>query len=123
MLGVEPREAKGDVRLRTSGALLAFHGRNGVTWPLEPKSLFYDWIYLNTLKQNPVLASALNSFDAFTDIEFNPQKSFSCQARSCAIWVSLVDRGLIDTLDSEATFRDLFLVSGELQTGTQEPLL
>ena len=29
----------------------------------------------------------LNEFDAFTDIEFNPKRSFNCQAKSCALFV------------------------------------
>ena len=32
-------------------------------------------------------------FKAFTDIAFNPKKSFNCQARSAAIFVSLINRG------------------------------
>ena len=32
-----------------------------------------------------------NYFDAFSDIEFNPQKSFSCQARTLALCVSLYE--------------------------------
>jgi len=103
--------------------LIAFEGRNGVPWPIEPKNLFYDWVYLNTLKQNPALAATLNGFDAFTDIEFNPQKSFSCQARSCAIWVALNNHSLQGVLDSEEAFRELFSVGDEMQSHTQQTLL
>ncbi len=36
------------------------------------------------------------AFDVFTDIEFNPQKSFNCQARSVAIAVTLLKYNLLD---------------------------
>lgn len=68
---------------------------NQQDFPLEPKSLFYDWLYLNVLfsDRNLALREELfdNYFDAFSDIEFNPQKSFSCQARTLALCVSLYE--------------------------------
>lgn len=45
---------------------------------------------------NPELAEHLMDFDAFTDIEFNPEKSLNCQARSAALYVSLVREGLFE---------------------------
>ena len=68
---------------------------NKKDFPLEPKSLFYDWLYLNVLfsDRNLELREEFfdNHFDAFSDIEFNPQKSFSCQARTLALCVSLYE--------------------------------
>lgn len=87
--------AKRDSRLRESGALLKFDLR-GESWPLEPKNAFYDWLYLQALVQNESLSSKLEDYAGFTDIEFNPTKSFSTQARSCALFVALTNRG-IDT--------------------------
>jgi hypothetical protein len=43
-----------------------------------------------------VLWSHLCKYKGFTDIEFNPKKSFSCQARTCAIIVSLIELDLLD---------------------------
>ncbi|AQT67988.1 hypothetical protein STSP2_01142 [Anaerohalosphaera lusitana] len=88
IFGVEGNKAKRDPRLRDSGKLIKF-SFNDKDWPLEPKTLFYDWLYLQALKQNPDLSYQLLKFDAFTDIEFNPKKSFNCQARSCALFKSL----------------------------------
>jgi len=34
-------------------------------------------------------------YDAFTDIEFNPKKSLNCQARACAVFVSLYRKNLL----------------------------
>lgn len=94
LLTVTPREAKKDERLRNSGILLKF-SFNQKDFPLEPKSLFYDWLYLNVLfsDRNLMLREQLFSekFDAFSDIEFNPEKSFSCQARTLALCVSLYE--------------------------------
>ena len=94
LLTVTPREAKKDNRLKESGKMTKF-SFNNKDFPLEPKSLFYDWLYLNVLfsDRNSDLREELfnNHFDAFSDIEFNPNKSFSCQARTLALCVSLYE--------------------------------
>ncbi|MGX2970405.1 DarT1-associated NADAR antitoxin family protein, partial [Ursidibacter sp. B-7004-1] len=91
LLTVTPRDAKKDVRLKESGNLIKF-SFNNKEYPLEPKSLFYDWLYLNVLfsERNLELRETFfeMGFDAFSDIEFNPNKSFSCQARTLALCVS-----------------------------------
>lgn len=81
-------EAKKDIRLKNSGKLVCFVYKDE-EWGLEPKTHFYDWIYMNTLHLNKQLAEEIIKYDAFTDIEFNPQKSINCQARSAALYVSL----------------------------------
>lgn len=90
-----PYDAKKDERLKVSGNLRCFMW-GSYMWPLTPRTAFYDWLYINALDQNKELARELEHFDAFTDIEFNPQKSFSCQAYSAALYVSLRRRGLLD---------------------------
>ena len=48
------------------------------------------------------------NYTAFTDIEFNPKKSINCQARSCALYVSLVKNELLDiALESEEAFLEI----------------
>ncbi|MBS9783641.1 MAG: hypothetical protein KGV46_03715 [Pasteurella sp.] len=93
LITVSPRDAKRDKRLRESGDMekFSFDGRD---FPLEPKSLFYDWLYVKTLFTadcNIELREKFldENFEAFTDIEFNPKRSFSCQARTLALCVSL----------------------------------
>lgn len=88
-------EAKKDPRLKESGRLTGFN-LFGDAWPLEPKTAFYDWIYINTLLKNPDLADEIYSYDAFTDIEFNPGKSINCQAYSVALFVAFKLRGIVD---------------------------
>ena len=112
LLTVTPREAKKDSRLRESGKMVKFTF-NQKDFPLEPKSLFYDWLYLNVLfsERNLVLRETFfeNHFDAFSDIEFNPQKSFSCQARTLALCVSLCENeGVQDFIQDPVGFSQKF---------------
>lgn len=89
------REAKKDNRLKTSGKLISFEFY-GKQWPLEPKTIFYDWLYIRAVYKNKDLADKILGYNAFTDIEFNPNKSINCQARSAALFVSLSKRNLLD---------------------------
>ncbi len=95
ILAMTSREAKADPRLRDSGALVSFE-LNGDPWPLTPMTAFYDWLYLHALRAHPDLATQLLEYGGFTDIEFNPEKSLNCQARSAALFVSLSKEGLVD---------------------------
>lgn len=92
---MSPKDAKRDPRLRESGNLKKF-SFFGQDWPLEPRTAFYDWLYLNALIKNPDLAEEAQKYDYFTDIEFNPSRSINCQARSLAIFVSLKRRGILE---------------------------
>lgn len=91
------REAKKDERLQESGRLTGFEFF-GKQWPLEPQTAFYDWLYLNALHKNPDLAEEVMQYNGFTDIEFNPKKSINCQAYSVALYVSLRQRGVLETI-------------------------
>lgn len=88
------REAKLDPRLKESGRLLKFQFFD-VEWSLEPKTAFYDWLYINALHNAPDLADYVLQHRAFSDIAFNPQKSLNCQAYSAALYVALHERGLL----------------------------
>jgi len=92
---VSPWEAKRDVRLKESGALTAFE-YDGLRFPLEPRTAFYDWLYLSALYPHREWLKRLSAYAGFTDIEFNPQKSINCQARSCALFVALMQSDLLD---------------------------
>lgn len=99
--------AKKDPRLKDSGDLIGFFFF-GAHWSLEPKTAFYDWVYLNALRKNNWAIKKLDDFDAFTDIEFNPVKSINCQAYSVALFKSLNGRGLVDeALKSQEAFLDV----------------
>jgi hypothetical protein len=91
----EPRDAKRDPRLKESGSLTAFKF-DGFTFPLEPKTVFYDWLYITSIYPHREWCKRLNHFAGFTDIEFNPYRSVNCQARSCALFLSLMKRDRLD---------------------------
>lgn len=92
LLNVSPKEAKRDERLKSSGKLIAFD-YDSQRWELEPKTAFYDYIYVKsalstfTVEQ---LKETLNNYVWFTDIEFNPNKSINSQARSVALLKAIV---------------------------------
>ncbi len=112
-------EAKKDIRLKQSGNIIGFEFE-GVFWGNEPKTAFYDWMYINALyKNNRDIVEELLEYKAFSDIEFNPKKSINCQARTCAILVSLIRLDLIDeALSSKDRFVEVVygkaLVQGNL---------
>lgn len=99
-----PIDAKRDERLRTGGRIVGFD-YFGQRWETFPKSAFYDWLYVSALAQDERLSASLDRFECFTDIAFNPEKSFNCQARAVALHVSLRWRGLLESaLASQAAF-------------------
>ena len=102
----DPKLVRDVVRARSAGHPLAAFEADGVRWPLLPRTAFYDWLYLNALRANPELAAAVETYDAFTDIEFNPEKSLNCQAASAALYRSLVHAG---KLDEALSSREAFL--------------
>lgn len=94
----ESIEAKKDERLKKSGGIIGF-SFNGEFWENEPKTAFYDYLYMTTIYSNyKNILEELIEYDAFTDIEFNPKKSLNCQARTCAILVSLTRKGILDNV-------------------------
>jgi len=107
-----PRDAKRDERLRSSGRLLYFRFF-GTNWELEPQTAFYDWLYINALKKSPELAEKVIAYSAFTDIEFNPDRSINCQAYSVALFVSLYKRQLLE--EATASKEDFLRVIGRAE--------
>ena len=107
LLDASSRAAKTDRRLRESGELVAFRYCEH-EFPLEPKTYFYDWLYASALCRDDKLVEQVMMFDAFTDIEHNPERSINCQARSVAKVVGLARAGLLeDALQSPQTFLEL----------------
>lgn len=110
-----PGEAKRDPRLYQSGPLTGFSFYD-IHFPLTPKTAFYDWLYLHSLfPHREFLKERLSQYIGFTDIEFNPEKSINCQARACAIFVSLEVKGALDDcMDSFDTFVE-YLAPDEIE--------
>lgn len=100
---VSSRDAKKDTRLRNSGDVIRFTFF-GEDFPTTPRTAFYDWLYLKALKQNEILAEQLLRFKGFTDIMFNPDRSFNCQARSAALFVALSQINVIDEVINDKKY-------------------
>jgi hypothetical protein len=114
---MEPRDAKKDPRLKESGKLIGFEF-DGTDWPLEPKTAFYDWLYACSLHPHRDWIKKLSFHDGFSDIEFNPYRSINCQARSIALFLSLMKREeLDDAIRTPASFLQ------RLQTSSYRPQL
>jgi hypothetical protein len=116
LYSVSPREAKQDTRLKTSGPLVHFKFGEE-EWKLEPKTAFYDWLYLYALKDHARYLKRLFKYDAFSDIEFNPETSINTQARSCALLVALLRQELFP----RAVYDKDFLISVLKQPSARDP--
>lgn len=120
LLYVSPYEAKKDERIRQHGDVDHFMLER-ISFPNNPPTFFYDWLYANALRQHPRLVEELMQYSAFTDIAFNPQRSINCQARSAAIFVSLLKTNILsEALSSPNMFRQI--VYGHLLDQKQPPL-
>ena len=89
MRGGDSREVRKSVQEQSAGRRLVGFELNGERWGIEPKTAFFCFLYLKALVDNPELGEALMAYDAFTDIEFNPQRQINCQAAAAAFYVSL----------------------------------
>jgi len=92
LLHVPPKAVKRDKRLYNSGDLKAFRYQNE-DFPLIPKTVFYDFIYIAAVKNSFTAdeIKEISGYDYFTDIEFNPAKSINTQARAAAMIRLLLD--------------------------------
>lgn len=109
LFGAESRDAKRDERLSNSGKLIGFRFE-GKDFPLIPKTAFYDWLYIRALYPHREFLQRLHRYAGFTDIEFNPEKSINCQARSCATYVALDRLELLDEcVNSSERFMQILL--------------
>ena len=89
----EPIEAKKDERIKRSDLKeFSFFGEK---FSLEFD--FYSWLYFIALNQNKDLTRMILEYQAFTDIEFNPQKSLNCQAFSAALYSAMIKNELLDS--------------------------
>lgn len=107
LLDSPPRQAKKDERLTSSGELIGYN-YFGMEWSVEPLTAFYDWLYVNALKQNPQLHEDVMQYQAFTELEFNPKKTIHCAGYALAMFVALNKRGLLDEVEDPMAFFDLY---------------
>lgn len=67
---------------------------NQRSFPLDPKTMFFDWLYISCIEQFN-LDFLISQYDYFTDIEFNPEKMVSTQANSLCKYKWLVEHNLV----------------------------
>lgn len=105
------KECKKAVKERSMGLRSYRYRFDGLDFgaPEHCISLFYNFLYLNALceQENRETAEKLtaSACTAFTDLA---TVSLNCQARSCAIYVSLVRNGLIHLVRDYDTYLELF---------------
>ncbi len=107
LLTVPPRKARKDERLQNSGKLIGYKFQ-GIEWDVGPLTAFYDWLYVNALKQNSQLHDELMQYQAFTDMTFNPKRAVHCEAYSLAMFVALKKRELLDKIAEPIDFFNLY---------------
>ena len=95
VLNMDPKSAKKRLSLEDHSNLIKFRCFDK-DFPLEPMYLFYDWLYINAIKNIPNLIESLKKYTFFTDIEFNPDKSLNCQARTIVLYIWLVNNNKLE---------------------------
>ena len=95
-------DAKKDERIKRSD--LKEFSFFGETFSLDFD--FYSWLYFIALNQNKKLKAEILNYEAFTDIEFNPEKSLNCQAYSAALYSSMVQNKILNN-NKEYKFEEL----------------
>lgn len=114
-LNLDPYGAKKHIRLNAKGEVVAFRfeGRN---YPTEPKNAFYDWLYIRSIQPHVDWIAKNVDFYGYTDIEFNPEKSINCQARSVATYMTLMNRGSSgECFEDFDLFRSMLLLAQRQQ--------
>lgn len=111
LLFAPSKECKKIVKEKSRG-LHSYHYKfDGLDFyaPAHYISLFYNYLYLNSLceEENGNITDRLlaGSYDAFTDLA---TLSLNSQARSCAIFVSLVKNGLVNQVRDFDSYLRLF---------------
>ena len=84
--------------LEVSGGSPLVLGAELSVFRLEPRTFFYDWLYVSALAGRPELVNELEHRAAFTDIEFNPKRSINCQAHSVALFQGIAGGRRRDSL-------------------------
>lgn len=126
LYSIKPFDVKKDERISKEHEIKGFKF-DGMDWDSEPKTAFYDWLYINAvfknIENNANEYQKILDYNAFTDIEFNPLKSINCQARSCAVFVSLYKQNILEiALESKESFLEILLNTASYALNKQEEL-
>jgi len=111
VLNLSPLEAKRTIkeRVEKDNLILTAFKCLGMDFPLFPKTLFYDYIYVVALIQNPNISKEIVNYYCYTDVEFNHKKQFASQARACAIFKYLYDNDILkETIEDINKFIQIY---------------
>ncbi len=110
-MNLTPLEAKKLIKTKVKEEKLILTGFRcfGIDFPLMPKTIFYDYIYVLALSQNPNIGSQVVKYYCFTDVEFNHKTQFASQARSCAIYKYLVENNVLtEAIEDLNKFKEIY---------------
>lgn len=110
-LSMTPLEAKRyikELQEKYNLNIIGFKSFLGI-FPNEPPTFFYDYLYVYALNENKILGDQILKYNCFTDIEFNQNKQFASQARSCAIFKFLSDNNILNEyLNDLCKFQNIY---------------
>ena len=98
-------EIVGDERLTSSGEHAGFRFR-GLEWGLKSGTMFYDWLVIHAINRYQKARTEIRHFKGFTEIDCRPRDGILCHARSCALYVALEEKKLLDEVVGD---QDLFI--------------
>jgi hypothetical protein len=99
---VSSLEAKKSMKIMADKKLIGFN-LQGVEYPLSPKTVFYDWIYLQGMVETFGINLDLNDFEYFTDIQAVIDID-ACQARAVCEYKLLQKQGFLDKIEDFESF-------------------
>jgi len=105
----------GDERLKTSGNQIGFRFM-GLEWGKRSETLFYDWLTIHAINRYRKLSTGIPHFNGFTEIDCPSGGEKVCHARSCAYYVALVAKNLLDeVLDDQDRFLEIMILDSFYQ--------
>lgn len=111
LMELNPFEAKKKVRELGVGNIVAFNFE-GYDYQTEPKNAFYDWLYLRAISPHEDWIRENLNYAAYSDIEFNPNKSINCQGRAVAEFHALSMRGsTLNCVNNFEIFRKMLMLA------------
>ncbi len=111
LIEAEPFEAKRRIRELGKGRIVSFRFE-GKDYPTEPVNAFYDWLYIRAIAPYESWIRSNLHYAAYSDIEFNPERSVNCQGRAVAEFQALSMRGsTLECVHDFKTFRNILAYS------------
>lgn len=103
------KEIAADNRLVQSGSLVGYRF-GGLEWGLKAGTMFYDWLAVQAIHRYPKLRHGILKFKGFTDIHHHSGGRDVCHGRSCALYVALAKKMLLDdAVGSQDRFIEILL--------------